>query len=81
MSEREVQHEPQVLEGDDELPRQPAPPTDPFTPEPGLEERDDAARAEEEAEDEGHEAGAQPATQRRGRMHGSEASCAGMRRA
>ena len=35
MSEREVQHEPQVLEGDDELPRQPAPPTDPFTPEPG----------------------------------------------
>jgi len=30
-----VQHEPQVLEGDDELPRQPAPPTDPFTPEPG----------------------------------------------
>jgi hypothetical protein len=37
MSEREheVQHEPQVLEGDDELPRQPAPPLDPFTPEPG----------------------------------------------
>jgi hypothetical protein len=35
VSEREVQHEPQVLEGDDELPRQPAPPTDPFTPEPG----------------------------------------------
>jgi hypothetical protein len=34
-SEREVQHEPQVLEGDDELPRQPAPPLDPFTPEPG----------------------------------------------
>ena len=33
--EREVQHEPQVLEGDDELPRQPAPPLDPFTPEPG----------------------------------------------
>jgi hypothetical protein len=31
----EVQHEPQVLEGDDELPRQPAPPLDPFTPEPG----------------------------------------------
>jgi hypothetical protein len=27
--------EPQVLEGDDELPRQPAPPLDPFTPEPG----------------------------------------------
>ena len=35
MSEREVQHEPQVLEGDDELPRQPAPPLDPYTPEPG----------------------------------------------
>lgn len=35
MSEREVQHEPQVLEGEDELPRQPAPPVDPFTPEPG----------------------------------------------
>ena len=35
MSEREVQHEPQVLEGEDELPRQPAPPLDPFTPEPG----------------------------------------------
>jgi hypothetical protein len=33
--EREVQHEPQVLEGEDELPRQPAPPLDPFTPEPG----------------------------------------------
>jgi hypothetical protein len=33
--EREVQHEPQVLEGDDELPRQPAPPLDPYTPEPG----------------------------------------------
>jgi hypothetical protein len=35
MSEREVQHEPQVLEGEDELPRQPAPPLDPYTPEPG----------------------------------------------
>ena len=33
--EREVQHEPQVLEGDDESPRQPAPPLDPYTPEPG----------------------------------------------
>jgi hypothetical protein len=31
----EVQHEPQVLEGDDESPRQPAPPRDPYTPEPG----------------------------------------------
>jgi hypothetical protein len=35
MNEREVQHDPQVLEGDDELPRQPSPPLDPFTPEPG----------------------------------------------
>lgn len=35
VSEREVQHEPQVLEGEDELPRQPSPPKDPFTPEPG----------------------------------------------
>jgi hypothetical protein len=35
MTEREVQHDPQVLEGDDELPRQPSPPRDPFTPEPG----------------------------------------------
>jgi hypothetical protein len=35
VSEREIQHEPQVLEGEDELPRQPAPPRDPFTPEPG----------------------------------------------
>lgn len=35
MTEREVQHDPQVLEGEDELPRQPSPPIDPFTPEPG----------------------------------------------
>ena len=35
MTEREVQHEPQVLEGDDDVPRQPAPPLDPYTPEPG----------------------------------------------
>jgi hypothetical protein len=35
VTEREVQHDPQVLEGEDELPRQPAPPVDPFTPEPG----------------------------------------------
>lgn len=35
MTEREVQHEPQVLEGEDELPRQPAPAADPYTPEPG----------------------------------------------
>ena len=33
--EREVQHEPQVPEGEDDLPRQPSPPLDPFTPEPG----------------------------------------------
>ncbi|HEY8627484.1 MAG TPA: hypothetical protein VIL56_04160 [Gaiellaceae bacterium] len=33
--EREIQHEPQVLEGDDDSPRQPAPPLDPYTPEPG----------------------------------------------
>lgn len=32
--EREVQHEPQVLEGDDELPRQPTSARDPFVPEP-----------------------------------------------
>lgn len=35
MTEREVQHDPQVLDGEDELPRQPAPPLDPYTPEPG----------------------------------------------
>jgi hypothetical protein len=35
MSEREVQHDPQVLEGEDDVPRQPAPPDDPYTPEPG----------------------------------------------
>jgi hypothetical protein len=33
--EREVQHEPQVLEGEDDVPRQPSPPLDPYTPEPG----------------------------------------------
>lgn len=33
--EREVQHEPQVLEGDDDVLRQPAPPIDAYTPEPG----------------------------------------------
>jgi len=31
----EVQHDPQVLEGEDESPRQPAPPLDPYTPDPG----------------------------------------------
>jgi hypothetical protein len=35
VTEREVQHEPLVLVGDDEVPRQPAPPLDPYTPEPG----------------------------------------------
>jgi len=33
--EREVQHDPQVLDGDDDLPRQPASHRDPYTPEPG----------------------------------------------
>ena len=33
--EREVQHDPQVLEGEDDVLRQPAPPLDPYTPEPG----------------------------------------------
>jgi hypothetical protein len=32
--EREVQHEPQVLEGEDEIPRQPTSQRDPFVPEP-----------------------------------------------
>jgi hypothetical protein len=30
---REVQHEPQVLEGEDRAPHQPASPVDPYTPE------------------------------------------------
>jgi len=33
--EREVEHEPQVLEGEDDLPRQPTSQRDPFVPEPG----------------------------------------------
>jgi hypothetical protein len=33
--ERRVQDDPVVLEGEDELPREPAPPVDPYTPEPG----------------------------------------------
>jgi hypothetical protein len=33
--ERLVQPEPEVLEGEDDLPRQPAGPVDPYTPEPG----------------------------------------------
>lgn len=32
--EREVQHDPQVLAGEDELPRQPTARRDPFVPEP-----------------------------------------------
>ena len=34
--ERLVQDEPEVLEGEDDVPRQPAPPRDPYTPEPGI---------------------------------------------
>jgi hypothetical protein len=30
---REVQHDPQVVEGDDSIPHQPASPVDPYTPE------------------------------------------------
>ena len=30
---REVQHDPEVLEGEDDVPRMPASPIDPFTPE------------------------------------------------
>jgi hypothetical protein len=33
--EREVQHDPQVIEGEDDVPRQPSLPKDPYTPEPG----------------------------------------------
>ncbi len=39
MTENEREHivdpEPGVLGGEDEIPRQPAPPLDPYTPEPG----------------------------------------------
>jgi hypothetical protein len=39
MSEKEREHlvdsDPEVLEGEDEIQRQPAPPLDPYTPEPG----------------------------------------------
>jgi hypothetical protein len=35
MTERELRHEPQVLESEDELPRRPAPAADRYTPEPG----------------------------------------------
>ena len=34
MDERQIQPEPQVLEGDDELPRQPTSQRDPYVPEP-----------------------------------------------
>ena len=33
--EREVEHEPQVLQGEDDVPRQPTSQRDPFVPEPG----------------------------------------------
>ena len=33
--EHYVDAEPPVVEGDDDVPRQPAPPLDPYTPEPG----------------------------------------------
>jgi hypothetical protein len=39
MTDKEHEHlvdpEAGVIEGDDEIPRQPAPPLDPYTPEPG----------------------------------------------
>ena len=47
MSENERDHivEPDagVMEGDDEIPRQPAPPLDPYTPEPGPRPREQRA--------------------------------------
>jgi hypothetical protein len=33
--ERLVDTDPEVLQGEDEIPREPAPPLDPYTPEPG----------------------------------------------
>jgi hypothetical protein len=33
--ERLVDTDPEVLAGEDEIPREPAPPLDPYTPEPG----------------------------------------------
>ena len=33
--ERIVDTDPEVLQGEDEIPREPAPPLDPYTPEPG----------------------------------------------
>jgi hypothetical protein len=39
VSENEGEHlvdtDPEVLEGEDDIPREPAPPLDPYTPEPG----------------------------------------------
>jgi hypothetical protein len=35
MPERPVQRDPEVLEGDDQIPREPPAPLDPYTPEPG----------------------------------------------
>lgn len=34
--EREVQHDPQVVQGEDDVPRQPSLPRDPYVPEPGV---------------------------------------------
>jgi hypothetical protein len=33
--ERLVDTDPEVIQGEDEIPREPAPPLDPYTPEPG----------------------------------------------
>jgi hypothetical protein len=41
---REVQHDPQVLEGDDSIPRQPASPVDPYTPETHARPAEEKAR-------------------------------------
>ena len=35
MPERPVQRDPEVLEGEDQIPREPPAPLDPYTPEPG----------------------------------------------
>ena len=41
--ERLVDVQPEVLEGEDEIPREPPPPLDPFTPEPGPRPGEDRA--------------------------------------
>jgi hypothetical protein len=41
--ERLVDVQPEVLAGEDEIPREPAPPLDPFTPEPGPRPGEDRA--------------------------------------